>query len=111
MSTVTLKWTDATTRTDGTPGTPASVDIFQAPDAVTPIGTVNGGVGTFTTKDLPAGNYSFMVVQTDSNGVKSAPSNTATATVTAGSGGSSAPLNAISDLSASVDSPAPSLKA
>lgn len=100
MSTISLKWTDAAVRTDGTPGAPVTVDLFQAPDAVTPIGTVAGGVQAFTTKDLPPGTYSFMAVQTDAAGVKSAPSNTVTITLPA----VAAPaLVAIADLSATIN--------
>jgi hypothetical protein len=99
MSTITLKWADPSVTVSGKPGKTESVDIFQAPDETTPIGTVAGGVQTFTTKDLAPGVYSFSAIAIDAAGVRSAPSNIATATVVAVAD----PLAAISDLSATVN--------
>lgn len=100
MSTVTLKWTDATTRTDGSLGVVDHVDVYQAPDDLTPIGTVAGGVQTFTTKDLPPGSYGFRGVEVDAAGIRSAPGNTAMATI---SPPLTAPLKPISDMAAAVN--------
>jgi len=80
MATATLKWTDPTTRTDGSALAPtdiAGVDIFDtaAPNPDILIGHVLGGVGTFTTDTLTVGDHAFTVVVTDTAGHKSAASN------------------------------------
>jgi hypothetical protein len=83
MSTVTLKWTDPTTRTDGSALAPtdiAGIDLFEG---TTKAGTVAAGVQTFTTGDLPPGEYNFTAVVNDTTGHVSAPSNTFTATIAA----------------------------
>lgn len=98
MSTITLKWTDPTVTVSGKPGVTASVDIFQGPDEITPIGTVASGAQTFTTKDLDPGSYSFVAVAIDAAGVRSAPSNVASGTIPT----EADPLVAISDLSVTV---------
>lgn len=86
MSTATLTWTDPTTRTDGTALTAAeiaSVAIFDsaAANPAVAIGTVAGGVTTYTTGTLSVGTHSFTVVVTDTAGHVSAASNAASVTV------------------------------
>lgn len=98
MSMIVLKWTDPVLTVRGKPGVTASVDIFQAPDETTPIGNVRGGVQSLTTVDLGPGVYSFSAIAIDSAGVRSAPSNIASATVVAVAD----PLAAITDLTATV---------
>lgn len=86
MSTATLKWTNPTTRTDGTPLAAtdiASTDIFDSASPGGPIGTVPGGATTFTTDTLSVGDHAFTVVVQDTTGHRSAPSNGATVTVPA----------------------------
>jgi len=81
MSTVTLHWTDPTTRTDGSAlaaSDVAGIDVFEG---TTKIGTVGPGIQTFTTGDLPPGDYNFTAVVNDTTGHASAPSNTFTATI------------------------------
>lgn len=81
MSTVTLKWTDPTTRVDGSALAPtdiAGIDLFEG---TTKAGTVAAGVQTFTTGDLPPGEYNFTAVVNDTTGHASAPSNTFIATI------------------------------
>lgn len=87
MSTATLTWTDPTTRVDGSPLQPseiASVALYDsaAPNPAVPIGTVAGGVQTFTTGVLTVGTHSFSAIVTDTTGHQSAASNAASVTVT-----------------------------
>lgn len=86
MSTAILTWTPPTTRTDGSPLAAtdiASASVFDSlsPTPATPIGTVVGALGTFTTGPLSAGVHIFTVTTTDTNGDVSAPSNAASGTV------------------------------
>jgi hypothetical protein len=87
MSTVTLKWTVPTLYNDGTtPLPPAMIDhadIFDSASntPATPIGTVQGAVGTFTTGVLTVGAHNFTVETTDTNGHESTPSNVFTANI------------------------------
>lgn len=79
MSVVVLTWTDPTERVDSTPDKP---DLI-APDTFTmqildsasptpgPIGTVAGGVQTFTTGPLASGIHTFQGFIVDSEGNKS----------------------------------------
>lgn len=87
MATATLKWTDVATRTDGTVLAPtdiAGVDIFDTVGGITTkIGTVLGGVQTFTTDVLAVGDHAFTVVTNDTTGHSSTPSNAAAVTVPA----------------------------
>ena len=104
MSTVTLKWTDPTTRVDGSALAPteiASIDIFDtaASTPTVPIGNILGGVGTFTTGVLSVGDHTFTVVVNDTTGHKSAASNPFTATIAA----ISAAPSAVADLSGTVN--------
>jgi hypothetical protein len=86
MSTATLTWTPPIIRTDGSPLAAtdiASASVFDSlsPTPATPIGTVVGALGTFTTGPLSAGVHIFTVTTTDTNGDVSAPSNAASGTV------------------------------
>jgi len=104
MTTATLKWTDPTSRTDGSalaPSDIARVDIFDtaAPDPSRAIGSVLGGVQTFTTDALTVGTHTFTVVVTDTTGHVSAASNTATVTVAA----TLAAPNPVADLTAALN--------
>lgn len=108
MSTATLKWTVPTLRTDGTVLLAAQIDhgdIFDSAADVpaTPIGTVRGAVGTFTTGVLTVGVHNFTVTTTDTDGHVSAPSNVASVTVVA----VEAPPNAVTDLTATLDVTSP----
>lgn len=93
-----LKWTNPTTRVDGSPlaaADIASVDIFDTASPGAPIGTVTGGGNTFVTGVLSVGDHNFTAVVTDTAGHKSDPSNVASGTVVA----TLANPAAISDLS------------
>jgi hypothetical protein len=86
MSTATLTWTPPTARADGSaldPSAIASAAIYDSlsPTPATPIGSVTGAIGTFTTGPLAAGVHNFTVTTTDTNGDVSAPSNSASGTV------------------------------
>ena len=88
MATATLTWTPPTTRTDGTALTPdmiAGADIFDTASTTpnTPIGSVTGAAGTFTTGVLSVGVHNFTVVTNDTTGHSSAASNVASVTVVA----------------------------
>lgn len=95
MATVTLTWTDPTTR-EPDPANPgvnpplapseiASVDIFDdaASNPAIPIGNVPGTGTTFTTDILSVGTHHFTAVVNDTTGHKSAMSNTFTAVIAA----------------------------
>lgn len=104
MTTATLRWTDPTSRTDGSALAPtdiARVDVFDtaAVDPSSPIGSVLGGVQTFITTVLAVGTHTFTVVVTDTTGHVSAASNTATVTVAA----TLASPNPVADLTAALD--------
>lgn len=104
MSTVTLTWTDPTTRTDGSPlaaSEIASVEIFDsaASNPAVPIGTVAGGVGTFVTGTLTVGVHTFTVEVTDTTGHVSGASNPFTATIAA----TLAPPSAVANLTGTVN--------
>lgn len=104
MATATLKWTDPTTRVDGSvlaAADIARVDIKDAnasdPNAV--IGTVAGGVQTFTTGTLDVGTHTFFAYVVDVQGHSSAASNAAQVTVAS----TLANPAAISDLAATLN--------
>lgn len=104
MATATLKWTNPTTRTDGTALAPtdiASVDIFDSASSnpAIPIGNVIGAANTFTTGVLTVGDHVFTVVVNDTTGHKSGLSNAVTVTVAA----TLAPPSAVADLSATLN--------
>jgi len=102
VSTATLKWTNPTTRTDGSALSPAeiaSVDIFDT-DMTTPIANVPGAATQFTTQTLTVGVHNFAVVINDTEGHKSAPSNSASVTVEA----VQAAPSAVADLTATLNS-------
>lgn len=86
MSTVTLTWSPPTARADASPlpgNQIAGASIYDtgAPSPGSPIGTVTGAVGTFTTGILIPGAHSFTIVTTDINGTVSAASNAVSQTV------------------------------
>jgi hypothetical protein len=86
MATVTLTFTDPTTRTDGSallPASIASVDIYDSVDGnrASQIGTVQTTGLTFTTGVLSAGVHAFTAIVNDTTGHSSAPSNIVTVTV------------------------------
>ena len=88
MATATLTWTPPVTRTDNTALTPdmiAGADIFDTASATpaTPIGSVTGAAGTFTTDVLAVGVHNFTVITRDTTGHSSAASNVASVTVVA----------------------------
>jgi hypothetical protein len=86
MATVTLTFTDPTTRMDGSalpPASIASVDIFDSVDGnrASQIGTVQTTGLTFTTGVISAGVHAFTAVVNDTTGHSSAASNVVTVTV------------------------------
>ncbi len=84
MATGTLKWTNPTTRTDGSPlaaSEIAKVDIFDSASPGAPIGSITDGSTTFATGVLTVGDHSFTAVVTDTTGHVSGPSHVATATI------------------------------
>ena len=86
VTTVALKWTNPTTRVDGSPLAPAdiaSVDVFDTATPGAPIGSVTGGASSFVSGVLAVGDHSFTVVVTDTAGHKSDPSNVFSGTVVA----------------------------
>ncbi len=88
VTTAALKWTNPTTRVDGSalaPSDIASIDIFDTASPGAPIGNVVGGTpaSTFVTGVLAVGAHSFTVVVIDTAGHKSDPSNVASGTVAA----------------------------
>ena len=86
VTTVALKWTNPTTRVDGSPLAPAdiaSVDIFDTASPGAPIGNVTGGAASFVSGTLAVGDHSFTVVVNDTAGHKSDPSNVFSGTVVA----------------------------
>jgi hypothetical protein len=98
MSTATLKWTNPTTRVDGSAlaaAEIASVDIFDT-DLSVPIANVPGAASSFTTGTLTVGNHAFAVVINDTERHKSAPSNMANLTIAA----TLAAPSAVADLTA-----------
>lgn len=97
MGVINLKWTDATKRIDSTPGTVATVDIYEETNPDAPIATVPGGVQTFDVTGFAAGTWNFGIVFVDSTGLRSALSNIASATVPVPT---PSPLVAASDLTA-----------
>lgn len=72
MSTVTLNWIDPTADVNGDPLTAAQINIsvFDSASATptVPIGTVAGGVQTFTSGSLTPGVHTFTVTATDTAG-------------------------------------------
>ena len=88
MTTVALKWTNPTTRVDGTalaPGDIASIDVFDTATPGAPIGSVPGGTatGTFVSGVLAVGDHGFTVEVNDTAGHRSDPSNVFSGTVVA----------------------------
>ena len=88
MATATLTWTPPATRTDGTVLTPdqiAGADIFDSASSTptTPVGSVSGASGSFTTDTLAVGVHNFTVITRDTTGHSSAASNMASVTVPA----------------------------
>ena len=88
VTTVALKWTNPTTRVDGTalaPGDIASIDVFDTATPGAPIGNVPGGTatGTFVSGVLAVGDHGFTVVVNDTAGHRSDPSNVFSGTVVA----------------------------
>jgi hypothetical protein len=88
VTTATMKWTDPTTRVDGTalaPAEIASIDIFDsaASNPAVPIGNVPGGTGMFTTGVLSVGDHTFSFVVNDTTGHKSASAAASPVTVPA----------------------------
>lgn len=78
--TVTVTWTNPTTRTDGTAlaaSAIAKVDIMDSQVSGLPLGTVTGGTTTtFTSLQLAAGTHVLSLIWTDTAGNKSVASNT-----------------------------------
>jgi len=74
MSTETLKWTD--------PLPAAEISSIDILDNGTKIGSVAGGVQTFTTDQLADGDHDFTAIVNGTNGHASAPSNDVKQTVT-----------------------------
>lgn len=102
MTTATLTWTPPITRTDGSSlhaSDIASANVFDTASATpgTPIGSVTGAIGTFTTGVLSAGVHNFTVVTVDTAGDMSAPSNVASVTV------ATAPPSAVTNLAATLN--------
>lgn len=85
--TVTVTWTNPTTRTDGSAlaaSAIAKVDIMDSMVSGVPLGTVTGGTTTtFTSGQLAVGTHAIALVWTDTAGNKSAPSNTMSVVVPA----------------------------
>ena len=96
MGSINLKWTEATTRVDGTPGVVAETFIYDERTPATPLASVLGGVLTFDVTGYAPGDYSFGIEFADSDNLHSARSNIATVTVPA----ATSPLVAASDLTA-----------
>lgn len=80
--TVTLTWTNPTTRTDGTAVTVAQVKVYRGAtcSAQTVVATIPAAT-TYTDTNVPAGTYCYAVSAVDANGLESAKSVTATAVV------------------------------
>lgn len=100
MSTVTLSWTNPTTRTDGSTlaaNDIAGIHILDTASPGEPIGIVAGAGTTFTTGVLSAGVHNFTAVVIDTAGDDSAPSNVLSETITI------APPAAISNLSGTIN--------
>lgn len=73
MTIATITWTDPTTRTDGSAIAPDSltINIFDTSSALLgnpPIGSVKGGVQTFSTPVLNPGVHAFVLDAVDSEG-------------------------------------------
>ena len=83
MAAATLTWTPPTTRTDGSALAPTDIASANIFDAGTPIGSVTGATGTFTTGVLTVGTHAFTVETIDTTGHVSAMSNVANVTVVA----------------------------
>jgi hypothetical protein len=85
VTTAIIKWTDPTTRVDGTalaPAEIASVDIFDsAATDPSPVGNVPGGAQQFTTGVLSVGDHVFSLMWNDTTGHKSAALSAPTVTV------------------------------
>lgn len=75
--TVTLVWTNPTTRTDGTALSASEIATVEVFDSVGGASTSFGfGTSPFITPRLPVGTHTFSLVLTDKGGNKSAVSNT-----------------------------------
>lgn len=105
MSTVTLNWSNPTTRTDGSALSPDEIASVDVSDDVGDgngsqvIGSVSGAGTSFTTGTLSVGNHAFTIVVNDTTGHKSAPSNSAAVSIPA----TLAAPSAVQDLSATVN--------
>lgn len=80
--TVTLTWTNPTTRTDGSAVTVAQVKVYRGATCATQavVATIPAAT-TYVDTNVPAGTYCYAVSALDANGLESAKSATATAVV------------------------------
>lgn len=78
--TVTLHWTNPTTRVGGAalaPSEIARVDVIDSMVSGVPLGTIQGGTtATFTSGGLASGTHALTLIWTDTTGNQSGPSNT-----------------------------------